>query len=43
MINNNLKTESIFYLGDIHGNWTCIYDHVIKYDLKNCIIIQVGD
>ena len=33
----------IFYLGDIHGNFSVIHQYVKMYDIKDAHIIQVGD
>jgi predicted phosphodiesterase len=33
----------LFYLGDIHGNFSVIHQYVKKFDIKNAHIIQVGD
>lgn len=37
-----MKTRLLF-LGDIHGNFALIHQYVTKYDIKDAIIIQVGD
>jgi len=33
----------LFYLGDIHGNFNLVSSYVKKFDIKDSIIIQVGD
>ena len=33
----------VYTLGDIHGNFEMIFKWIAKYDIKDSIIIQVGD
>ena len=33
----------IYYLGDIHGNFSVIHQYINKFDIKDAHIIQVGD
>jgi len=35
--------KPLFFLGDIHGNLQVVQNLIKKYDLRDCIIIQVGD
>jgi len=39
----NLTFENIIALGDIHGRWGVVQNHVNKFDIKNTLYIQVGD
>jgi predicted phosphodiesterase len=38
-----MENMRIMYLGDLHGNFKVIHDHVKMYDIKDTHIIQVGD
>lgn len=38
-----MMMKRIIYLGDIHGNFPVINRHIKNFDIKDCVIIQVGD
>jgi hypothetical protein len=38
-----LTTEKIILLGDHHGEWNRVFYDIKRLDIKNCILIQVGD
>lgn len=43
---NNYSIDNIEFvtvLGDIHGNLKPIFNCIKKYELRNCLIVQVGD
>lgn len=39
----HLPVDSIFAIGDIHGNFNSLVNTINKYELKNCCIIVCGD
>lgn len=38
-----MDDKRVLYLGDIHGEFRIVNRYLKKYDLNDCIIIQVGD
>lgn len=40
---SSVKAQAIYYLGDIHGNFSLISYYIKHKHLSNCIIVQVGD
>lgn len=38
-----MKEETIYVIGDIHSDWKNVFEKIKYYDLRNCILISVGD
>jgi hypothetical protein len=39
----NLSNKPVYILGDIHGDWNALFEKIKYTDIRDCILICVGD
>jgi len=43
MIKNTINQQSVYILGDNHGRYDVMFRFIEAYEIKDCILIHVGD